>query len=523
MRNSDSVGNMDSLKGFNFAYLLVVVVVILSVIIFLIFVSLFWPFTADDAFITFRYSENLAMGSGPTYNSGLPPIEGYTSFLWVIFMAIPHLLNLNAVYFAKCIGIFATIAYMLISFKFASRLSSFLEGGERYIPAVFVVLLLSSFYPTSVHAISGMETALFTLMLTLFLYLSATFLNGFPKLTAIFLALVGLLLGLTRPEGNLVVILGLLTVFWLSPKEIRPFLLKVIIILYLLPGALYFVWRAAYYGHLFPLPFYAKVLSPSSLPGINNVISFLRYMSIHVGILVLIGILRADSKLLPAFLSTSSLLVFYVLPNHIMGYEWRFLFPLAPFIFVIAALGLAVLWEWIQSAKFSVCSGRAFPIIVFLGICFVVSLDLLTDVKGKVMPKIGYAKGLRETHIALGKKLHSFSSDGVLAIADAGAVPYYSKWKTIDTFGLNNNHIALSGKHDPEYVFSQNPDVLILISKKKDVFKPRPTVYWERDLYKRSLQEGMVKVKTLKFSEGYYLWVMAVPESPIARYLGNWK
>src|SRR4051812_35207028 len=43
-----------------------------------------WPFTVDDAFITFRYSQNLAAGYGPTFNPGvLPHAEGYTSFLWM--------------------------------------------------------------------------------------------------------------------------------------------------------------------------------------------------------------------------------------------------------------------------------------------------------------------------------------------------------------------------------------------------------------------------------------------------------
>src|SRR5947209_1351942 len=43
-----------------------------------------WQFTADDAFITLRYARNLAMGYGPTYNAGRPPIEGCTAFLWML-------------------------------------------------------------------------------------------------------------------------------------------------------------------------------------------------------------------------------------------------------------------------------------------------------------------------------------------------------------------------------------------------------------------------------------------------------
>ena len=44
-------------------------------------ISIFRPFIANDEFIAFRYSLNLARGFGPTYNRLMPPVEGYTTFL----------------------------------------------------------------------------------------------------------------------------------------------------------------------------------------------------------------------------------------------------------------------------------------------------------------------------------------------------------------------------------------------------------------------------------------------------------
>ena len=43
-------------------------------------------FLCDDAFITFRYAQNLAGGHGPVFNQG-ERVEGYTSYLWMILMA----------------------------------------------------------------------------------------------------------------------------------------------------------------------------------------------------------------------------------------------------------------------------------------------------------------------------------------------------------------------------------------------------------------------------------------------------
>ncbi|MEE2886561.1 MAG: hypothetical protein VX951_03930, partial [Planctomycetota bacterium] len=46
--------------------------------------SLFW--TCDDAFISFRYSDNLIEGKGLRYNA-VEKVEGYSNFLWTILIA----------------------------------------------------------------------------------------------------------------------------------------------------------------------------------------------------------------------------------------------------------------------------------------------------------------------------------------------------------------------------------------------------------------------------------------------------
>ncbi|HTQ08713.1 MAG TPA: hypothetical protein VMI31_01440, partial [Fimbriimonadaceae bacterium] len=46
-----------------------------------------YVFVLDDAFISLRYARNLVSGYGLVYNPGLPPVEGYTNFLWVLLEA----------------------------------------------------------------------------------------------------------------------------------------------------------------------------------------------------------------------------------------------------------------------------------------------------------------------------------------------------------------------------------------------------------------------------------------------------
>ena len=46
----------------------------------------------DDAMISMRYARNLADGHGLVFNAGQTPVEGYTNFLWTVWMALLHVL-----------------------------------------------------------------------------------------------------------------------------------------------------------------------------------------------------------------------------------------------------------------------------------------------------------------------------------------------------------------------------------------------------------------------------------------------
>ena len=46
------------------------------------------PFVPDDAYISFRYAEHLAQGTGLTFNPGEAPVEAYSNFLWIVLCAL---------------------------------------------------------------------------------------------------------------------------------------------------------------------------------------------------------------------------------------------------------------------------------------------------------------------------------------------------------------------------------------------------------------------------------------------------
>jgi hypothetical protein len=59
----------------------------LAAILIFVWKSLFWGWVFDDAYIAFRFSDNWATGNGLTWNPGEDPVEGFTSFAWVLIGA----------------------------------------------------------------------------------------------------------------------------------------------------------------------------------------------------------------------------------------------------------------------------------------------------------------------------------------------------------------------------------------------------------------------------------------------------
>jgi hypothetical protein len=133
---------------------------------------------------------------------------------------------------------------------------------------------------------------------------------------------------------------------------------------------------------------------------------------------------------------------------------------------------------------------------------------IVHDARRPIRLARAYARGLEAAHVRLGKRLETLPA-GILAIADAGAVPYLSGWPTIDTFGLNDPYIATTGSHDPAYVLARRPDVIVLISSRRDAFDP--PFEWERGLYDAALGVGFAVAGQLVCNESYFLWVLARP------------
>src|SRR3982751_4766289 len=80
-------------------------------------VSLAWlnRFMQDDAYIILRYARQLALGPGTVWDIG-ERVEGYSSFLYTVLMAVPHRLGIDPVAAGYTIGLLCFLGSLLATF-----------------------------------------------------------------------------------------------------------------------------------------------------------------------------------------------------------------------------------------------------------------------------------------------------------------------------------------------------------------------------------------------------------------------
>ncbi len=241
----------------------------------------------DDAFISFRYAWNLARGHGLVFNAG-EYVEGFTNFLWTLALSPFFIVrpDVDIAVVAIALGI-ACYGLLLVDYFRAGR-RSFRQAGDHpeTKPArrawPWTLPALAAHHHLHVFASSGLETALFVLLITAGVLRVREFLADERATTArggfILLALACL----TRPDGLLVYgIAGAFAAFasWQKIRipgraalesyesgkrpgthQVKPWLLSQLRLhaFFALSVGGSFLFRWFYYGELLPNTFYAK-------------------------------------------------------------------------------------------------------------------------------------------------------------------------------------------------------------------------------------------------------------------------
>ena len=426
--------------------------------------ALFWRYTVDDAFISFRYAENWARGFGPVFNPG-EWVEGYTNFLWVALLAVAHRVGLDAPVTAKLLGLACAAGVLAATVVVVDRAWGRPAGW-------FGALLLASSGIFAVNAVDGLKTQAFTLASWCSILLLAHERRrdaAFPA--SLVLALAAVLL---RPDGLLLVgamvgLHGLEAVR--HPQSVGVRRLAWALALTAAALAAYTTWRWETYGELLPNTFFAKGGGSSTLVvrGVERVGAFVGASgSVLVCALAAVGLGRR----LPGGLGllAAGWIALRLAFTVWSGGEWmgthRFMAPALPAIALLAVGGVHALHGF---ARRRLAGAGAAALAAACAIA-VVSLNL-GQAAAVRRAALGYAAALERAHVTLGRALFAATGgSGSLACEDIGALPYYSRLVTVDMLGLADRYIArLPGafydKVDPAYILGRAPDWLVLISR----------------------------------------------------------
>lgn len=435
----------------------------------------------DDAYISYTYARNFARGHGLVYNAGEPAVEGYTNFLWTVGIGWGMRLGVDPERAVPWAGLLFTVATVFATFALARRL-----GSTAWFAALAALLFASR--PTiTVHAMGGMETPLFGLLVLLGLYWRLGETRGTRTDWASSVALA--LAALTRPEGVLVyVLLELGELLWLLREhaakraELGPAIRQALrrAVPFALIVSIHLTWRHATYGGWVPNTFYAKVS-----PGLATWSDGLRYVGsglLFFGPLFLAApyFMRSAPRFVRSvrlclWLSTLyTAYVVYVGGDYIPSF--RFLWPVMPIWSALAATAAARLVEPREAGPWR----GLWPQRTFTAAGVSVAFLALT---------IGHAwheyvgghrwVGMHERHRALiagGKMLKKvLPGDAWIAVTAAGRIPYFAERRTLDMMGLSDAHIARAAamteasevaghlKGDGKYVLDQKPDAILFL------------------------------------------------------------
>lgn len=451
----------------------------ISFLIIILLGFVFDKFTiGDDAYITYRYSQNLANGNGPVWNVG-EKVEGYTSFLHMILNAGAITLGLEPENFSQGLGILSLVLICTLGWM---RLEATNSKYKRNWQIAFLIYIASS--PTLLcWGYFGLETLFFSfLIFSLALLLEWEIRNEkLPVGTAI----LAFLVAITRPEGPAFAILAVIaTLVWNKKKPLKNFLALSIIAG--IPFAIYFSWRYSYFGWFFPNTYYAKVGHTSFSILLRGLKYALRY-SIKFGLpfVALILFFRLikkwrtfdiGAKIYLLFFGCGLLMIVIEGGDH-MPYG-RFFAPLLPFAF----FSITVLSEYLFTLNAADGSGKKGRIINFLvrsKVTIIVTV-LVINFLNPLMLIDHLRKNLLTNWNAnwreIGKALKvNTPSDAVLAAVAIGGMGYFSERTFIDMLGLTDVKIAHSNvatgrglpgheKYNTPYLLKRRPSVILVCS-----------------------------------------------------------
>jgi len=412
-------------------------------------------FVQDDAFISFHYARNLVSGEGLTWYGS--HIEGYTNFLWVLWIALGIGMGIDPVVWSYIGGLASFGVLLHVTWRTAR-----LVLGDA-VPALLAVLLLAGNYTTLAYATGGLETMGQTALLAAAVLQLVRLLAGAPARPRRAAGL-SLLLGaaiLARMDSAIpAAIVGAAALWTLWRRRASPAVIASLIAPAALLLGAWFIWKVSYYGEILPNTFHAKVGLNAAL--LSNGLTFVgRYLQRYwIWPLLVVGaLIRLFEKRRPAFPASLLVLLCLVWTLYVVlvggdFMEFRFLVPIAPYVSILLS---GIIYGQIGSRlarRRLLIAGTAGILLLAASIHHALTFKGLTA--DRTLDSIGTLATCYEVYPDrrwdhIGTALRAAFPEGapVLALHAVGAIPYYSGLRTVDMWGLNDRRVIAEGNPAP--------------------------------------------------------------------------
>lgn len=453
-------------------------ILILVIPILLAFLSISiqnWGQVFDDAFITYRYAQNLAMGHGITWNPGYPPTEGYTNFLLVVILAPAIWAGLDPLSVTRVLSFICVIAMGGILFIVARR-----QYNCSPTTASIIATLIFIVPATVALCLVGLETIIYTFSLLVTFIAGVIFILRQKISNSILFSCLIFLTMLLRPEAALlypVISIAYVVMSIRYNADLRPLLAGLLSLLVL--GGIYLAWKYVHFGQLLPNPFYLKasgrtLISPD---GLHSAISFISdyalLLTLAISSLIFAIFTRSSEQRMNKIAVSVGIpfvLIYYLFFVHIdtlMDTHGRFLYPLVPLVILLATPTLAKTLGFFENTSF--INIPALPVIM---VAFLLAFgpSNITRLYSHITHLSPYEHNetsnfLMQKEYRVAKTLANFPhiKEVRIAFADSGVIPYFTGATWLDVAGLNDSFVAKTRNKNAlvDYFFIWSPDLVI--------------------------------------------------------------
>lgn len=432
----------------------------------------------DDAYITYRYADNLAAGQGLSYN---PPkqVEGYSNFLLVLILALGAKCGISTPLLSQIIGIFSFLILIVLLFRFEEE-----QNGTGWLslmaPAMIALSVACAYW-----AVAGLETMPYTLLITSAVYFTSRASLTMGEKLLLSAILCGIVL--MRTDGALFAFIIAVSHglnIHLSPKEdgqesrntvstnknLAIALISTVIVTAILFHGFRFLW----FGTLSSGPSIAKLAG-----AINPIREGLRYTALfvtdYVPVVMVMGIffsfIYRNKTTLPLVALTCGQ---FIIALAIAG-DWMLLYRL-----YVPILPLLML-ETSRMIRYVLSLDRKLKIPVFF--LFITILVKLVSPTYKTLQEMSLYDEVNTLAHSIARDLkENYRSKSSLLLGDIGIIGYDSGFDIIDMKGLvspwicSTYKIVKEGDHlrttlDTDALLDKVPDLILVAIHGKNLSK----------------------------------------------------